>query len=510
MAAETTFATPLGPNPPAATWLTSRPRPALLGVLGVLAALAIGALGATKPTYGIALVAAAGVAAMVLVRPFFGGLVLVGLVPVISGLAPGIPVPGVRASEALIGLVGVTILVATRRRDALPWGALDWLVLAYGVAWLVFAVYNASVLGEHLSLSTWGSALGQLQFFLLYRGARLSIRTPKERRLAVKVMAAASVPVSILAILQQLKVPVVTSLLASITVAPGQQGGFASSSLSVSQVGVSAASFGGISRASGPFDDWTSLAGYLFLILLLVVALALAGEIRRRRAAAALLALLALIGLFLTAELSAIAGLVVGVAVLGVQFRRGKVVGRWMVAGALVVAVLVGSFMFQRLSQEFSASAGSVRSQAVPQTLGYRQEVWTGQYFPAIAARPLTGYGLALPPQIQWPYTESQYVTLLMEGGAPVLLLFCAMTWATVRRGRATARSPDPFDQAVGRALVVAVLALVVMDVIWPYMSNGGLPQILWSLAAVASPLPAAAALDRQRPAPDRLRTAGP
>jgi hypothetical protein len=34
---------------------------------------------------------------------------------------------------------------------------------------------------------------------------------------------------------------------------------------------------------------------------------------------------------------------------------------------------------------------------------------------------------------------------------------------------------------------------LVVMDVVWPYLSNGGLPQLLWALLALAEPTPAGA-----------------
>lgn len=502
--------TGLLPLRPAGSWLASRPRHILLGVAAAVASLLVGALGAWHLKDGIALVVGLGIIVAVLLRPFLGGLILVGLVPVISGLAPGMPIPSVRASEALIGLIGVTLMVTARRQDAVPWDPVDWLLLAYGLGWTVFGVYNASVLGQHMSLSTWGTVIGQLQFFLIYRGVRLAIRTPRERRLAVKVLLGASVPVAMLAILQMLHVPGVDHFLVTITSGstPGTATAPGSNATSVAG-NTDAAMLYAFHRATGPFDNWTSLAGYLFPILVLLGALALAGQARRRWRAFVVVTGLSTVALFLTAELSALIGLLAAVLALGVVFRRTPQVLRWLLIALVATAAVLGPYIGKRLSNEFGTAPTTHQSAIhVPQTIQYRGYVWTGQYFPAIGARPLTGYGVNLPATIRWPYTESQYVTLLMEGGVPVLLLFAALMWATIRKGGQTARSPDPFDQAVGRAVVVGVGVLVVMDVVWPYMSNGGLPQLLWALVAIAAPVavprssPAPAGLDKISPAP--------
>ncbi len=162
---------------------------------------------------------------------------------------------------------------------------------------------------------------------------------------------------------------------------------------------------------------------------------------------------------------------------------------RWLLVVAVVAGLLFGA-TDRQASVRGAVRGGKVvaRASVVPQTLQFRWEVWTGQYVPAIEQRPLTGYGDVTPLSVRWPYTESQYVTLLMQGGLPLLLLFGALTWAMVRRGRACARSPDPVDQALGRTLVVSVVALAIMDIVWPFMSNGGLPQVLWAMLALAEP----------------------
>ena len=101
----------------------------------------------------------------------------------------------------------------------------------------------------------------------------------------------------------------------------------------------------------------------------------------------------------------------------------------------------------------------------------------------------MLGYGGQLPASISWPYPESQYIAELIEGGVPMLVLFGVLMWAMVAQGRKLARAPDPYDVAVGRALVIVVVSLIAMDVVWPYVSNGGMPQVLWCLFALVSPL---------------------
>jgi len=461
-----------GLHPRSEGWLADRPRPVILGLGGALAAFAAGALATYQLRYGLALLAGLVLVTAVLLRPFIGGLTLVALVPVLSGLAPGVPVPYVRVSEALIGLVGGTLLVSARRDEAVPWGPLDWLLLAYGLLWAAYGAIDGIVLREHLTLSEWGTVFGQLQFFLLYRGVRVALRTPRERRVALGVLIAATVPVALLAILQDLHFPGIAAFVNALTGGVSGPNGP-----------------GGVARATGPFNNWAILAGYLFPLLLALFALSLSGEVRRRRALWVVGAV-ALTGLLLTAELSAITCLIVGAVVLASQYGHRRRAFKWLGLVVIVAALIAGPFLFSRLNQELSSTAGSSRAAGVPQTLDFRWSIWTSQYFPAIEQRPLTGYGVVLPSSIHWVYPESQYVSFLMEGGIPMLALFALLAWAMIERAREAARSREPFEKALGRTLFVVVVAALVMNAIWPYLSNGGLPQVLWCLFAIASPCP--------------------
>ena len=83
---------PARPGLAVRSWLFDKPRTPEIAAAAILVALGTGLVGATRPRDGIAVVAAVAVVTLVLMRPFVGGLLLVSVVPVISGLAPGIPV----------------------------------------------------------------------------------------------------------------------------------------------------------------------------------------------------------------------------------------------------------------------------------------------------------------------------------------------------------------------------------------------------------------------------------
>lgn len=455
-------------------WLALRARPVLLAVLCAVVASGVGFLLPTKPKDALALLAGVAVVVAVLLRPVVGAVLLVALVPATSGFAPGFPVSNVRLSEAVIGLVGLTLLASVRRADAVPWEPLDWALLGYGVLWAVFAVVDDHQLHQHLTVSEWGTALGQLQFFLVYRGVRVAVRSERERRLSLAALMIASLPVAALAILQEVRAPGVQSLINTLT------GGLTA--------GTAPTGAGSVARVTGPFANWAALAGYLLPIVLVVVALALSRASVRRSTWFLAVGVAAALALVLTLEQSAILCALVGVFLLLRRYDHTGRTTRLFLVGVAALVVAASPVLVDRLAHELAGSPGTGRVSWVPSTLSFRWSVWTKQYFPAIGARPLAGYGMVYPTSIGWIYPESQYVSFLMEGGVLMLAAFGVLAWAMLRRTWAAAQSADPFDRAVGTALTVAVVAMLVMNVTWQFLSNGGMPQVLWALMALVLP----------------------
>ncbi len=442
------------------------------GLVLLVGSVAVGAAIAVKPTVGIMLVIGVAVLLGVLFKPSFGAYLLVGLVPITSGLRSGWPVPLFRLSELLIGTIGAVILVTAGKRQAVSWRPFDWLMLAY-VAGSVL-IGGADLLHNHNHLSTQllGTLFGSLQFLLLYRAVAVALPLVRQRLVALRIFLLASIPVDILCLLQQLRLNGIRQFLTNIT----------------GSTVLYSTTHSFYARATGPFDHWTPLAGYLLVVLLVGIGLALHGVegVLSHRWMFLVLGFTAM-ALLLSAELSAMIALIGGSLALGVWSGRVRFLLRWGLAAVVILSIAFGSYFLQRINTQYAQTAGAPRGTLIPQTIQFRIQVWTQQYFPAIHQQLLTGYGPVLPHSIVWQATESQYVTLLMWGGIPLLLIYIAMLWGLFTRVRLLARpvGGDPSRWALARALAVLVVALYPITAIYPYMTSGGLPQALFAVLGI-------------------------
>ena len=374
----------------------------LLILTVVFGAILIGLAVGRKPLDGVALLLGLITATVVAARPALGAYLLVVAVPITSGFQRGFPIPNVNLSQALIAMVGLELILVAPRRAEFGWHVFDWMLFAFCSFWLIFGVFDAVSLHTGLSISTFEPLIGPFQFLILYRAISLSLPRVAERPNAVAYLLIASVPVDLLAYLQQTKSHAINALITRMT------GGEVFQSYAYSF----------FAHATGPFPHWTPLAGYLTVILLVGFScLLFSVELPISRPAVGVILLLGAVSLLLSAEISALIGTVIGAVLLGLWAGRRKQMVRWLITALIVVAVFGGSYFEKRLNTEFGSTAGSGRSAFVPQTISFRWQIWTGQYFPAIEQRPITGYGQVLPASINWQFTESQYVTMLMAGG---------------------------------------------------------------------------------------------
>jgi hypothetical protein len=452
-----------------------------LAAVALVAMALVAAATGLSPLIGVGLIAAIALAFAVALNEVIGLVLLAALVPAASGLARGLPVPGLRLSETLIAGVGGILLVSARR--FVRWTALDWLALAYALTTFVLGFWDLIDRGQSVSRSEIDLLLGPVQFLLLYRATVVAARTPERRRLALRLLLWASVPVSLLALGQQFNAPGIRSFVVTLT------------GTDVYAAGSSTA------RVTGPFPLWHNLGGYLFLILLTIAALL----IRRvpgvlSRNALIGIAVLDTAALVETLDIAPIAAVIAGLLILGVWLRSftrlfiGLAVV--LVAGALVLGPRLGA----RFSQEFGRAPGTQRSALVPQTIQYRYDLWTSELLPLLKGHVITGYGPQLPPELQnFPYTESQYVNFLYRGGVVLLVVWFGLFVVMCHAGVRSSRHRDSLQQALGAMVATALVCLLFMQLIEAYFVDDGTPQVLWVLLGLLAFREAApAALERR------------
>jgi hypothetical protein len=464
-------------RPAGITLGTARPRDimrdvpghkAILGGYVVGATVLVGVATGLSPWAGLGALVAAAYGALVVYRPDVGALTLVGLAPAVSGVARGLPVPGFRFSEVLIAGTSALILLTVDRRRHLPWRAFDWLALAYVVATAALGSAGLIARGAGFSLDSLGTLVGPLQFFLLYRAVAVALPSPEDRRRALVVLFLASVPVALLALLQQFGAGGVRDLLATAT---------------DTEIYNDQLAAGETPRATGPFPHWHALSGYLLLVILLLIGSRLAGS-RPVLPVPWLLAILAIdaAALVQTATFTAAFGAIGGTLLLGYWTHRLRVVLVGTAVVVAAVAIAAGPLIERRIEQQWVKAPGSTTSPLVPNTIDFRWDVWTEQYFPALKGQWLTGYGPDRPPGPTFAYAESFYIELILRGGLILLGIFVAMMVALWGLARGAMDHPDPDQRVVAAVVATTVLLLIAIHVVSSDFINSGAPHVLWAL----------------------------
>jgi O-Antigen ligase len=456
----------------------------MLGAL-VFGSLIVGAAASRGLAAGLAAVIAVAATLWAVRNPTAGAFAVVAVVPAISGLRRGLPVPGFRLAELVAVGYSAILLLTAERGQWRRWRTFDWLAAGYVVATFAFGLLDTELRGDTLSGEDLGQMLGPLQFFLLYRAVLVALPRRAERVRALDWLLIGSLPVCALTLLQAAHVPGIGALLVDLT------GRDFSSRITWA-----------IPRAAGPFPHWTMLAGYLFAILVLCVALLLAGPSKPRRRLALVALAAASISLVLTVTIAPMIGALAGALALAWWYRRsGRTLAYLAVAGALLL-VAFQPLLARRADDQFQTASSSAPSYSlVPHTVSNRIGIWQDQYLPAMQGRWLTGYGPQIPPDVTWKFTESVYLSMLLRGGLPLLVLYGAMSWALAlvaldigrRRVRAgpgppvsTADEEAGIERALGRALVVLLAVLAVLQLIAPFFVTNGLPHVWWIVAALA------------------------
>lgn len=395
-------------------------------------------------------------------------LLVVALVPITSGLRRGLPAPGLRLSELLIAVAAAGVLLLPMERRP-RWASLDWAIMAFALCGSVIPLIDVYIYtGRPPGPEDVKTAVGPLQFLLLYRAITNALRTASAQRMGMRLLLLSSVPVSALAIVEAVGPASVHQSLVGLT----------------DTTAFNTSGYTAVPRAASVFPIWLALAGYLLVVVMLGLSLLLGRTVDvLPRWALVTVIVLDLLAIVASLSLTVTAMVIVGGVYLG--WKHGqltRIVGLLGVAG-LITVTLFGSLITQRVDaqQQSTTQTREAGPSWLPQTLAYRVEVWREQYVPVVIKYAATGYGTELPPEVDWGHTESQYITLMLRGGVLYLTSAGVLLYAAFRRAkRELVSEPPPSRRALLYAAEALVLVQIPLNLTFPYMTASGMPQALW------------------------------
>ncbi len=430
----------------------------------LLLALVVGASAAVHPLAPVGLLVVSALVVVMWLRPVVAAVLVSAVVPALAGLGRGAGVPGLKLSELLLALCAATVLLRVPARWRRFTGA-DLALLSFALVAAALAVHHAAD-GSSSFDTVLRVGLQPAFLFLAWWTASRSVAGPDEVVTVVRWTLVVSAVPAAMAVLQFVDVPGVRSLLIALT-----GGGLLSDS---------GESF---NRVTGPFPIWHSLGGYLIIPTVVAILLLLRDDrvVLRRPA---LITVLALNAAALVASVTVTLFLWTPVAIVVAAFlarrtRRALAVLTAIAAGALV---LFPSILLDRFEAQTTAASGAGGG-LVPQTVAYRFLVWQRDYFPLLEQGAAFGVGNELPSSVFFTSTENQFITWALRGGLVLVAAACVAMAALLVRSYRHTRSADRPTATAAMALVGVLVFLPAALMVWPYLTNAGLPLALFGFA---------------------------
>ena len=434
----------------------------------VVAALC-GASAALNPFAPLALLAVVALLVVGWRRPVLASVVVCAVVPAVAGLGRGVGIPGLKLSELLLAGCAATLVLRVPARWRAMSGA-EKALLLFAVCALGFGVHHAAAGTSDLE-SLLRVGLQPMFLYLAWWTASRGVDGERDVATVVRWTLLVSTGPSLLAIAQYFDLPGVRQTLIRLT------GG-----------DLLTASGDTFSRVTGPFPIWHSLGGYLILptVITVVMLLRRDASVLRTRTLVVVLVLNAT-ALVLSVTVTLLLWLPVAIVVAAVLAGRAR---RALLLLAVLGGVLFALFpgiLLDRAQDQATAASGAGGG-LVPQTLAYRFLVWQRDYFPLLEQGAVAGVGNDLPDTVFFTSTENQFITWALRGGIGLVVVGTLVIGALVVRSARHALAERRAGTTTGRgstamALVGIVGFLPATLMVWPYLTNAGLPATLFALS---------------------------
>jgi hypothetical protein len=445
-------------------------RVALAG-LGAAIMVAPLALGIPLPTLLLGLGALA-LATAVAIHPPLAVYLLLATTPLIVGIERGVAIPVLRPNEALLLLVcgglvtrGLVRLTAGHR-PRLRVGPVDAAIVVMAVTSSLLPLLWMVARGKKVTVDDVLYALTLWKLLGVYLIVRSSIRTERQAHRCLWISVTVACVVAVVAILQALDLLGVPGLLARYYVTPGQESR--------------------LFDARGTATLGSSFAVADVITFNLAIAFGLLFWKRRRRATVIGMAIVLLLGIPASGQVSGIIGLVVGAAAIGLLTRRFTRVGV-LLLGVAPIAWLVFQPVVARRVSDLDPVTGLPYSW-IARLRNLRTHFWPELFSDfnfVLGVRPAARVRVNLAWR-EYVWIESGHTWLLWTGGIPLFLAFC---WFVVVSLRKTARVARARADAIGIAAMAGFSGLSVVAVLMtldPHLTLRGAADLLFSLLALA------------------------
>ncbi|WP_157546474.1 O-antigen ligase family protein [Mycobacterium sp. IS-1742] len=244
-------------------------------------------------------------------------------------------------------------------------------------------------------------------------------------------------------------------------------------------------------RATSTIGHWTALGGYLVVMIAgscaLIAYTATCDRKKTWRYVAGLNLLMG--GLLSTATFAPIiAGFVVILFTILLYFRRIESV---LLAGGPALAFLY--LMYPVLSdrydkQTYETTAATTQYAWLPESMGYRMNIWVTEAIPAGLRREFVGWGSwvysrigesATPPELRWPSPESEWIRTFVTGGWLLLAAEVVLLLILIFKVARISRLYGSWIQPV----LWGIVGLIVISTVHSHFTNRGVPLAIWPIA---------------------------
>ena len=407
---------------------------------------------------------------IIVLRPLWILYGLVLLLPLISGVERGKLLPMLRPNEPLLLIAMVMFILSPKKiKRNMEFTRIGLVIVPYLLFGSVVPLLVYFLRGGAIDYSNLMPFLAPWQYFMLYCLIVALGVTVSQARRCLQLLTLAGVIIALVAILQMMRVKVVTSVLTTYY--------YSGHLMRVEKWGYP--------RTTSLLANWHGTGVFLSFSALVLLTYHIAGSKLFRSWIAGLFLMLLIAGMITTTSITSLVVLGLGMIIILLVSKRIK--AKWLLLFVPLI-LLIASFIFSdQISAQLEKQFADPHS-LVPRSITYRIGNWRDEFAPIVKKYWLFGYGAKLPEDfVSVPSEDSQFVYMLLKGGILYVVAFLLFITLVIHRlwvfyRRATTPKAGALFLTAATLFVVIVPACFLQA----YMTYSGVAEYLWILLGLS------------------------